>query len=410
MRSLLAGVRVIESATLFNGDSVGMYFGDLGADVVKVEAPPVGDYLRDFLGQITPRNSLPHLQVNKNKRSLAIDLKTDDGKSIMWKLLETADVFIDGNRHGAMARLGFGPETIRQRFPRLVYVQHTGFGRGPYDGLPSHGMMMGAVAGAHRVALNSDGQLVRAEPDEDGTELGGEATSVGAVQAALHAVAALVQAQRTGVGAYIDVAASDAVIMSAWPAVVMNLNQDRITDRTGMVERTGGELTGAKYQFYRSGDDKVLLFAAIEPKFWSNFCRAVDRPDLVGNLDGAVDWGTDEGLRTELARIFETKTLAEWIDVALEHNIALGPANQGIEEVVADRHVKTREVLLSGDTAAAGPFEYVGSAAVVEGQPYSIQRYAPAFGENTRELLTELGYTPDEMDAWEQSGVVNQSS
>ena len=210
MASLLDGVRVVESAVLLNGDTVGMLLGDLGADVIKVEAPPAGDYLRYFLGQIVPGVSVAHAQVNRNKRSVLLDLRADADRETFWRLIDTADVFVDGNRPGVCDRLGIGPEEMRRRKPALVYVQHTGFGAdGPYANIPTHGMLMNALVGAHAVERGEDGLLRHGTFDEDGANLGGEATSVGALHAALHAVAALLRARETGKGAYIDVAGSD---------------------------------------------------------------------------------------------------------------------------------------------------------------------------------------------------------
>ena len=217
MANLLDGVRVVESAVLLNGDTVGMLSGDLGADVIKVEAPPAGDYLRYFLGQIVPGVSVAHAQVNRNKRSVLLDLRADADRETFWRLIDTADVFVDGNRPGVCDRLGIGPEEMRRRKPSMVYVQHTGFGAdGPYANIPTHGMLMNALVGAHAVERCEDGLLRHGTFDEDGANLGGEATSVGALHAALHAVAALLRARETGKGAYIDVAGSDATAMTAW--------------------------------------------------------------------------------------------------------------------------------------------------------------------------------------------------
>ena len=129
MSDLLKGVRVLEFAVLLNGDSLGMLLGDLGADVIKIEGLGVGDYLRDMLGQIVPRHSPAHLQVNKNKRSLSLDLKSESGKDIFWKLMATADVFIDGFAGSVADRLGIGFDEQKKHFPRIIYCQHTGFGR-----------------------------------------------------------------------------------------------------------------------------------------------------------------------------------------------------------------------------------------------------------------------------------------
>ena len=155
------GIRVVECAVLFNGDTVGMWLGDMGADVIKVESPEQGDYLRDMLGQIVPHHSPAHLQVNKNKRSLTLDLRRDEGRDVFWDLLRTADVFVDGFLAGACDALGIGYERQREVKPDIVYCHCSGFGAtGPYARVPTHGQMMNALAASVPLATGDDG-LVR---------------------------------------------------------------------------------------------------------------------------------------------------------------------------------------------------------------------------------------------------------
>ncbi|MGZ8814545.1 MAG: CaiB/BaiF CoA transferase family protein [Mycobacterium sp.] len=394
MSNLLDGVRVVESAVLLNGDTVGMLLGDLGADVIKVESPPAGDYLRYFLGQIVPGVSVAHAQVNRNKRSVLLDLTAGTDRETFWRLIDTADVFVDGNRPGVCERLGIGHDAMRKRKPSIVYVQHTGFGAaGPYANIPTHGMLMNALAGAHAVERGEDGLLRRGTFDEDGANLGGEATSVGALHAALHAVAALVRARETGVGAYIDVAASDATAMTAWLPIMLQRNADRITDRSGMAARSDGEMTGSRYQFYETADGRVVLFGCIEQRFWDKWAVAAGREDLVGRQgdtsNASVDWGSDAERRL-VADVIATKTLKEWLELAAEHGFALGAAHQNVQEVAADPHIAERNVFVEGEHPAAGPISYVGSAAIVDGQRYVVRRHAPAPGEHTNEIMSEL--------------------
>ncbi len=133
MGGLLDGIRVLEVAVLFNGDVVGQQLGDLGADVIKIESPGRGDYLRDMLGQIAPHQSPAHLQVNRNKRSITLDVRTDEGREVFWKLLDAADVFVDGLLSGSCDRMGIGYDEQRRRKPGIVYCHCSGFGaRGPY--------------------------------------------------------------------------------------------------------------------------------------------------------------------------------------------------------------------------------------------------------------------------------------
>ncbi len=411
MSDLLQGIRVIESAALYNGDSLGMLLGDLGADVIKVESPFRGDYLRDFLGQITPHHSPAHVQVNKNKRSVTLDLRQDAGREAFWKLLDTADVFVDGNAADACEKLGIGYAEQRARKPDIVYCQYTGFGSdGPYRDIPTHGQMMNAIVAATPTAKGDDGFLRQVEVHGAMGSMahGGEGTMAGAVHAAMHVAAALVRRERTGEGCFIDVAGHDGVVLNAWIASTYALNEHRITDWVGMPARAEGQHSGARYQFYETRDGKALLFCCIEPKFWVNFCRAIDREDLTGEQtgDAPVEWAQDDAERRELQSIFRTRDLADWVELARTRDIPMGPAYRALDEVVADPHMQTRAVFVDGEHPHAGPFTYIGEAAKVSGQEYRVRYPSPMLGEHTREVLGELGYDDAAMDELAAGGVI----
>jgi crotonobetainyl-CoA:carnitine CoA-transferase CaiB-like acyl-CoA transferase len=412
MSALLQGCRVIESATLLNGDRLGDLLGDLGADVIKLESPFQGDYLRDILGQITPHHSPAHIQVNKNKRSLTLDLRRAEGKEIFWRLLATADVFVDGNMADACVRLGIGYEDQRARKPDIIYCQYTGYGATePYARIPTHGQLMNAAAGAMPVALGEDGFVHVVPPAEvegmRGTSNGGEGTATGAIYAAFHVAAALHHRQRTGQGCYLDAAASDAVIANAWITATYDLNDHRITDRTAMPGPSTS--MGAKYQFYETGDGKFVLFAAIEHKFWDKFCRAVGREDLIERKDlrAPVDFRRgDQELRAELRTIFRQRDRAQWLKLAAERDLPIGPAHTRVAELRDDPQLAQREIFWEGEHPHAGPFTYVGQPVVVRGQPYCVRRPAPRLGEHSAEILRELGCAERDIERWHAARII----
>ncbi len=411
MIDLLQGVRVLECAMLPTGDQTSRLLGDLGADVIKVERPGVGDYLRELGDRITPQNSVFHLLCNRNKRSIEIDLRLDEGRKLFFRLLRTADIFVDGFAGNACELLGIGYEAQRAVKPDIIYCQASGFGRrGPYSQIPVHGYMMGAVGGQVVLTKDPDG-VVREDVNPGGLYFSGsiDGPLSTALYGALTTIAALRRRDLTGNGAYIDAAGSDAVLANQCLDAVMAWNVDRITDRRNPPPTVGLDpRKRPKYTYYETADGKTVLLAAIEHKFWDNFCRAIDRPDLVDvkNTTFAVDFadGGKADLLDELIPVFRSKTAAEWVDIALKWDIPLSPAN-GKAETLTDEHLRAREIIHESDHPVAGPYTSTGWPAPVSGQPFDIARPAPALGEHTDEVLGECGLTPDDIAGLRARGV-----
>ena len=409
MFDLLKGIRVIEFGILLNGDHLGMLLSDLGAEVLKVEEPGKGDYLRDMLGIITPHHSPAHIQVNKNKKSVTINVNTPAGKKAFFELLKTVDIFADGLRGSACESMGIGYEAQKAVKPDIIYMASTGFGlTGPYSTLAAHGYSMTAIAGGLPGRKDENGFVERMTSSTD--VLGGVKGGAGGPFAVMAALAAIIRRDRTGQGALIDCAACDANLAASWLPVVTNLNYDRIVNLTGLSPRgeanEGWPAGSVLYALYEAKDGVFMMFGAIEHKFWYNFCAAVDRPDLRDTIrtDIPVDYGIErQWMRPVIADIFRQKTSEEWMQVALDKNIPICVANT-LDQVPHDKHMAARGMLYEEEHPRAGPFTYLRYPAIVDGERTGVEIPAPLLGEHTSEVLSAIGLSEVDIAAAQVPG------
>ena len=391
--SLLSGVRVLE-LSLLAPDLLGMHLADLGADVIKIEQPPRGDYVREIGGHHIGGLSLMHLRWNRGKRSLGLDLKRPEGRKLMHDLVANSHVVIDGLRMGAAERCGAGYDELRALNPALVYCSLSGTGRsGPYVDLATHGVAYDAFAG-----------LAPPEFDADGSPSIPSYTTVGMQAAPLYAgmavCAALVRARETGEGCCIDVAELDGAV--AWQA-------ERLGGVPGAPALGPTGLGRAvRYQYYATADDRCILFQASERKFWRNFCEAVGRMDLFDAKPGA-DVGDhavgDEVLRRELAAIFRTRSQEAWVTLFIDANVAGGPVHS-VDELPDDPHVKARDLLTEQPHPVAPDLRLFTTPVRIPGEQFGATP-APDVGEHTAEILADvLGLSPEEVASLQHDGVV----
>src|SRR5436190_4742463 len=388
-------------------DFLGRLLGDEGANVVKVETPQLGDYLRNIMTRFTPDWSTFHLTLNRNKRSLTCDARTPEGREILSRLLALADVFITGNIGDTNRKLGLDYDTVRAIRPEIVYCQATGFGAsGPYADVPTHGQMMDALGGgAPPMALDDEG-FVTATGDAVG---GSGGVVIGPLYAAFGVACGLARARATGDGCYVDVSCADAVLAAKWLGALAALNPEKLDHEWGVggARGAGGAGGSAKYQYYETSDGRFVLFCAIEPKFWGNWCRAVGREDLLSSHrdDLVVDFaGGEDELRHEIQRVFHTRTQAEWMQIAVDADIAMGPALR-FDEVQDNPHLASRRQVVVEHHPLFGDVATLGNPIVVPGRTFSV-RSAPSLGQHTDEVLTELGYSKPQRDAFRDAGVV----
>jgi crotonobetainyl-CoA:carnitine CoA-transferase CaiB-like acyl-CoA transferase len=326
----LAGVRILE-ASLLGPAAITSQLVDLGADVIKIESPQ-GDYIREMTWPIIEGVSLMHLHLNRGKRSIVLDLKTDEGVSTFLELARHADAVIEAMRPGALERRGLGFDRLREVNPRIVFCTISGYGMtGPYAKLPSHGVAYDTWAGIVTPEYDDEGHCHLPEHVSIGI-------NAGPLYGALGVLAGIIRARDTGEACRMEIAQSDAAAAFDWYRSETHKAYDRpqseVTgNKSDNYERrapgTAGMKDGVRYQLYESADGHIL-FMASEREFWKNFCEGVGRPDLFEAHPGAkyADHAVgDLELRDELEQIFRTRTSAEWIAWSEEVNTTIAPVN-----------------------------------------------------------------------------------
>jgi crotonobetainyl-CoA:carnitine CoA-transferase CaiB-like acyl-CoA transferase len=327
----LHGLRIIECSAL-GPAQITTPLVDLGADVIKIE-PPAGDYIRQMTWPIVEGVSLMHLHLNRGKRSLVLDLRTEEGVAIMKELVLTADAVVEAMRPGSLARRGVGFDDLRVVNSKIVFCTISGYGMtGPYRDFPSHGVAYDTWAGIVNVATDEEGFTYIPEHASIGIH-------AGPLFGALGILAAVLRARTTGEGPYVELAQSDAAAAMDWLRSETYRAYERPeSEVTGNAsdnyERrapgTAGMIEGVRYQVYEAADGRHVLFMASEQAFWKNFCEGVDRMDLFERWPGSKYADHARGnreLQGELRDIFKTKTSVEWLEFGGRVNTPMAPVN-----------------------------------------------------------------------------------
>ena len=390
MAAPLAGVRIIECSALGPAAITGPLI-DLGADVIKIE-PPQGDYVRDMTWPIVEGVSLMHLHVNRGKRSITLDLRTEEGKQVFRELVAGADAVVEAMRPGGLARRGLGYEDLKAINPAIVFCSISGYGMtGPYRDLPSHGIAYDTWAGIVKPATDDEGFAYIPEHASIGIH-------AGPLFGALGIMASILRARETGESAFLEIAQSDAAAAMDWLRSETHLAHRRPEDvvtgnkSDGYVRRapgTAGMVEGVRYQVYKAADENYVLFMASEQEFWKNFCAGVDRMDLFERWPGSKYADHARGnreLQAQLREIFATKTSKEWLAFAGEHNTTIAPVNTP-ETLLDDPQFADRFPLFGIEELGA---EQLPSPIKFIGESLPRPRYAPLVGEHTDEVLAEV--------------------
>lgn len=391
----LTGLKVIELAHIMSGPTCGMLLADMGANVIKVEKVPGGDDARRFGLPDIDGESAAFLMMNRNKRGIAVNLKTEGGKKVLRRLLETADVVTENYRVGTMEKLGLGYETLRAVNPGLIYCEISGYGRtGPYAGKPGFDLIAQGESGI---------MSLTGAPGEAPTKCGAPVTDICAgTLAALGIVAAYVHRMRTGEGQRVDTSLFEAGVMQTYWAAAYFFATGEAPPRTG-----SGNLTSAPYQAFQSKDGWVNIGAANDANY-QRLLGVLNAPEL--GSDPRFDSNADrmknrEALIEALGRHIRQRTTTEWVRILEEAGLSAGPV-LSIPEVLEHPQTLAREMVVETEHSRIGKNKSLGLPIKFSATPGKATRGAPVLGEHTREVLSEHGFSPEEIEQMEKEGAV----
>jgi len=380
----LSGIRVLDLTRLLPGAFCTMLLADMGADVIKVEAPDGGDYMR-WTPPLVDGQSVLFNALNRNKRSLSLNLKAEPGRELLLRLVEKADVLVEGNRPGVMKRLGLGWDVLHACNPRLVMCSITGYGQdGPFAGRAGHDLNYMATAGG--LGLNGAKGGPPVPLPVQVADIGG-----GGLQPAVAILGALVAVQRGGEGRWLDVSMTDSAV--SWLALAL-------------AARGGGEEIGrgdqrlagrhACYRVYECKDGGFYSVGALEPKFWAALCGGIGRPDLVGLQFAEGDEG--ERVHRDMEAVFASRTRSEWQDELAGLDACCEPVLE-LDEVATHPQVAARRLIAHKKTGVEV------RPAVPMRQDWR-RRDAPGLGEHTAEVLAEIGFDAQRLEDLKLQGVI----
>jgi crotonobetainyl-CoA:carnitine CoA-transferase CaiB-like acyl-CoA transferase len=393
----LAGVKVIELCHVMAGPVCGVMLADMGAEVIKVEKIPGGDDTRRTVPPKIGDEAASFMMMNRNKRGIALDLKTDDGKRVLHRLLKDADVVTENYRRGAMERMGFGYEALKQENPRLIYCAISGFGRtGPYQDRGGYDLIAQGMSGL--MSITGEG------PGRPPVKVGAPVADITAgILAAMGVLGALHARERTGEGQLVDTSLFEAgITLTYW--------QSAIALATGVAPGPMGSAhpLNAPYEAFETSDGWINLGAA-NPTNWLRLVELLQRPELATDPRFADSSGRITNrvpLAQTLAPEFRKRTSAEWLAALEAVKIPAGPVLDVIQ-MHNDPQTLAREMIVEAEHSTLGPVKTIGAPVKFSATPAGVRRGAPLFGEHTREVLQEYGFSGDEIGRMARSGAIH---
>ncbi|MBI2152661.1 MAG: CoA transferase [Candidatus Rokubacteria bacterium] len=391
----LQGYRVLEVAHLIAGPVCGMYLGDMGAEVIKVEEPGKGDASRSVY-HVTANGEGPlYLTMNRNKRGIALDLSSREGRQVFYRLVERADVVIEAYRGGVAERLEIDYARLARVNPRLIYCSLSAFGpEGPWREKPGLDALVQAMSGL---------MAITGEPDGGPALCGAPVVdTIGSLLAAQGILTALLHREKTGEGQKVDVSLLDGALL----AHAARLSVFHLTGED-LPRRGNAHPELVPYQAFRAQDGWVFV-AVRTDKLWRSFCGAIGQPGLAADPRFATK-ADRLAQRTELVPILEAvvrgKTVREWMEILEAADVLCAPVNN-YSDMVKDPQVLATGMIVEQEHPKAGRFKTIGIPVKLAKSPGRIRTPAPALGEHTEQVLREAGYGDAEIRSLRERGVI----
>ncbi|MDM0078082.1 CoA transferase [Variovorax sp. J2P1-59] len=394
----LSRIRVLDVSQIMAGPFCCMLLGDMGADVIKVEAPGVGDQTRRAMGfRLKGEDSGGFLALNRNKRSVEIDLKNPQGLEAFYELVRQADVLVENNRPGVAARLKIDFETLHAINPRLVYASISGFGQtGPWSRRPGLDLIAQATSGVMSVMGEPGGAPMKSSvPFAD----------LGAGLFAAYAIlSAVIGRDQTGTGQYIDASLFETALgLSIWETAEF-WGTGKVPTPLGSANRMS-----APYQAVRAAD-RYMVIGAANPKLWTALCGVIGRPELPADprfTDNVARIRNRAELIPLLEAEFARRPAAEWVDALLAAGVPAAPINDYAEALDSEQ-ARAREMVMEIEHPVEGTVKALGFPVKLRGTPQQVRRAAPLLGQHTREVFDELGVPADRFEALREAGAFGE--
>jgi crotonobetainyl-CoA:carnitine CoA-transferase CaiB-like acyl-CoA transferase len=391
----LEGLKVIDLTHVMAGPTCTLMLADMGAEVIKVEKSPDGDDTRRMLPPKIGDEAAAYMMMNRNKRGIVLDLKTEGGRKVLRQLVQSADVLVENFGPGVMERLGFGYEDLNKENPGLIYCSLSGFGRtGPYKDRRGFDLVAQAMSGIMSFTGEPGGAPAKCGPPLSDITAG--------ILAAMGILAAYAHRLRTGEGQWVETSLFEA-------ALVQTYWQSAIALATGVPPKAMGSAhpLNAPYQAFQAEDGWIVVGGANQ-KNWLRTLEAIGAPELADDprfRTGADRMAHLDELEAELAERFCTRPASHWLDLLEEKGVPCGPVLDMVQ-ALSDPQTIARKMVLEVPHTTLGSVKTLGLPVKFSRTPGEVSKGAPVYGEHTRAILSRVGFSDDEIDALEREGAV----